>query len=70
MELSVYDVAGRKVARILDKPGEPGYYRVPWNGRDARGLSVASGLYFYRLTVCNDKGAIRFNKTRKMLMIK
>jgi len=28
-----------------------GHHRIEWNGRDAGGRAVASGVYFYRLTV-------------------
>lgn len=40
----VYDVLGRKVARLFDQEVEPGRYTVPF---DARGLS--SGVYIYQL---------------------
>jgi serine protease AprX len=44
VELAVYDVTGREVARLADGPMETGSHRVAW---DASGL--ASGVYLYRL---------------------
>jgi immune inhibitor A len=42
--LALYSPAGRVVARF---PGEAGV--VEWSGRDALGLALAPGMYFYRL---------------------
>ncbi len=44
VRLSVFDVAGREVARLVDSWKEPGRYAAPW----AAGR-LASGVYFYRL---------------------
>jgi hypothetical protein len=49
--LSVYDVAGRLVAKLVDEDQSPGAYQARWNGVNDRGAPVASGVYFYRLTV-------------------
>jgi endonuclease/exonuclease/phosphatase family metal-dependent hydrolase len=48
--LDVFDVAGRRVARLHDRTLEPGSYRVEWNGADDRGRAVEAGLYFVRLS--------------------
>jgi hypothetical protein len=48
--LAVYDVAGRHVATLVDGDTSAGLHEVPWNGRDARGRDVASGVYFALLS--------------------
>jgi hypothetical protein len=48
--LSVYDVSGRRIADLVGKAEKKGRYSVTWDGSDGTGGSVASGIYFYRLT--------------------
>ena len=62
--LTVYNVAGQRVAVLVDKKQETGAYSVRWNGRDTAGTLVPSGLYFYRI----EAGA--FRQSRKMLLLK
>lgn len=50
VHLAVYDTAGRLVRTLLDETRESGAHEVTWDGRDARGAAMASGVYFYRLT--------------------
>jgi len=49
VRLAVYDVLGREVVALVDERREPGCYAVAWDGRDAAGRSVASGVYVVRL---------------------
>jgi hypothetical protein len=49
VDLSVYDAAGRQVASLLHADLPAGRRSVTWDGRDASGHTVASGLYFARL---------------------
>jgi hypothetical protein len=49
-EVTVFDVAGRRVARVVDGPLDPGLYETRWEGRDEGGRRVASGIYFLRGT--------------------
>ncbi|MFH1842332.1 MAG: FlgD immunoglobulin-like domain containing protein, partial [bacterium] len=49
VRLSVYSVAGKRVATLLDEIREPGSHEVVWNGQNDRGRSLPSGSYFYRL---------------------
>lgn len=51
VRLSIHDVAGRRVATILDASLPPGAHEGSWNGRDRTGRSVAPGVYFARLKV-------------------
>ncbi len=48
--LSIYNTLGRKVAALIDNPTAPGLNTVIWNGRDSRGNTLPSGVYFIRLT--------------------
>ncbi|MFN8178892.1 MAG: YCF48-related protein [bacterium] len=48
--LTVHDVTGRLVRTLIDGPQSPGAHVVTWDGRDASGARVPSGIYFYRLS--------------------
>jgi predicted lipoprotein with Yx(FWY)xxD motif len=64
VSLRIYDVAGRLVRVVSEERLSPGRYARMWDGKDTRGVSVASGIYFYRL----DAGT--FTQTRKMVLLK
>ena len=49
VELSVLDVRGRRVARLLQESLPEGYHELEWNGRDQEGNRVAAGVYFLRM---------------------
>jgi hypothetical protein len=49
VDLSVYDVRGRLVRTLSHGVMAAGANETVWDGRDARGRRVASGVYFYRL---------------------
>jgi hypothetical protein len=49
ISLSVYDVNGREIARLLSGRRDAGEYTVTWNGLDGFGQQVASGIYIYHL---------------------
>jgi hypothetical protein len=63
VEITIYDISGRKIRTLLREVKNPGFYRINWNGRDDRGLRVPSGIYFLRV-VTEDNVA-----TRKMVLI-
>ncbi|MBD3162369.1 MAG: T9SS type A sorting domain-containing protein [Candidatus Eisenbacteria bacterium] len=60
--LAVYDVAGRRVRTLLDRPLAAGPQQVVWDGRDASGAASPSGIYYTRLTVDGTE------KTRRMVL--
>ena len=67
--LTIYDMNGVTVRRLEMGHQPAGLYQsrsraVYWGGRNDRGESVASGLYFYTLS------AGEFTATRKMLIRK
>ena len=58
VDLAVFDQRGRRVCDLLAAP-EAGWQERRWDGRDADGRSLPSGVYFARLTV---DGALRIQK--------
>ncbi len=63
VSLKMYDVAGKLVTIVVDEKQNPGYYNVVWNGRDATGKKVASGIYFYRLQTPS------YTKAKKLILV-
>ncbi|MCL4550291.1 MAG: T9SS type A sorting domain-containing protein [Bacteroidetes bacterium] len=59
VNLSIYDVLGRKVATLVDKEQSLGNYEVEFDGSN-----LASGVYFYRIQ------AGSFIQTKKFMLIK
>ena len=49
IELSIFNLAGQKVATLVKKYYPAGVHTVSWDGRDDDGRELASGVYLYRL---------------------
>jgi methionine-rich copper-binding protein CopC len=64
VELSIFNVLGQKVATLVEGQQPAGYHTVTWNGTNSDGSSVASGIYFYRIT------SEKFNTSKKMMLLK
>ena len=69
VQITIYNSAGREVRKLLLGHQSEGYYTdrsraAYWDGRNAMGERVASGVYFY--TLITD----RLSATRKMLILK
>jgi hypothetical protein len=57
VRLEVFDVAGRRVARLLDDVVGAGSRTVSWTGEDRHGRVVANGVYFLRLEADGESAA-------------
>jgi serine protease AprX len=75
--LKIYNVLGQKVRTLVDEEKFPGTYQVIWDGKDDEGEDVASGIYFYQLTVRQthrpeqSRGRVKDRTlTKKMLILK
>jgi hypothetical protein len=64
VRLDVFDVSGRLLATPVDGMKGAGRHRVEWNGRDAGGSLVPSGICFYRMRTAG------FEATRKMILVR
>ena len=63
-KIDIFDVNGRLVDTAFDGIAQEGVNEASWNGTDAAGRDVASGVYFYRL----DTNADSFSK--KMVVVR
>lgn len=64
VRLSIYDGAGRRVKTLVNEERDAGHYTVFWDGTDAQGQRVPSGIYFSRLSTTGG------DQTVKMVLIK
>ena len=64
IQLTVYDIMGREIVRLVENYMEAGYQRVTWNGRTMDGREVPTGLYIARLVTPTA------TKTIKLVMMK
>jgi flagellar hook assembly protein FlgD len=50
VSVSVYDVTGRLVRSLADRPFSEGTHVLSWDGKDVAGRPVGAGIYFYRFS--------------------
>ena len=58
VQVSIYDVTGRKVRNLSDRVFPAGEHTIQWDGSDDAGSKVARGVYFVRSSVQKDAGRI------------
>jgi hypothetical protein len=64
VRLSIFDVTGRLVDRLVDERREPGSYGVTWSGTSRDGRPLPAGVYFARLE--GDRGG----RTAKLILVR
>ena len=62
--LKIYNVLGQQVRTLLDEEIEGGVHSEIWNGRNARGEPVGTGVYFCRLSAGDMRATIRLLSLR------
>jgi formylglycine-generating enzyme required for sulfatase activity len=63
VNISVYNITGRKVRTLVNGYQTTGHHTVTWNGRDNDGRNVSAGVYIYRIQTGGHTAA------KKMLLI-
>jgi hypothetical protein len=58
VQVSIYDVTGRKVRNLADRVFTAGEHELKWDGTADGGSKVARGVYFVRSSVQKDAGRI------------
>jgi hypothetical protein len=64
VELTVFNLLGQKVRTLVDANQEAGSKSIAWDGTDAGGNDVASGVYFYAIR------AGHFVAVRKLMVLR
>ncbi len=64
VEIGIYNLRGELIRTFFHEQMFPGIYRVVWDGTNAHGRPVASGMYVYRLKT------ELFSEARKMVLLR
>jgi hypothetical protein len=64
VRLTVYDLSGQEIARLVEAYQPAGKHQVLWQGQSPRGRRLANGLYLYQLQVDNQR------VTKQMLLLR
>jgi hypothetical protein len=64
VRIKVYNALGQEIKILVDGNRAPGAHSAHWDGRNAAGEPVTSGVYFYKIE------AGPFTATRKMLVLR
>jgi len=62
--ITIHDIIGREIVELVNENQLPGYKTINWNGINANGLPVSTGLYFYSIH------AGEFHSMMKMIFLK
>jgi len=62
--IGIFNLLGHQVRTLIDEMKSAGKYKIEWEGTDANGHSVSTGVYLYRLTAGD------YVETRKMVLLK
>ncbi len=64
VRFSIYNLSGQLVQVLMDEERSAGTHEIVWDGRNATGAQVPSGLYIYQIS------AGEFQAANKMLVLK
>ena len=64
VDLSILNINGQLIKRIISKTHEAGEYNYIWDGSDSFNNQVSSGLYFYKMRFK------KFHQTEKLILLK
>jgi hypothetical protein len=62
--LTIYNSLGQKIRTLVNRRMSAGVHEITWNTLDNSGLSMASGVYFFRLSTGSS------SQTKKMMFVK
>ncbi len=71
IQLTIYDIMGKEIRRFDLINQSSGYSEIVWDGKNNNGVSVSSGIYFYKMEAVSVEGEIKeYTGVSKMLLLK
>lgn len=64
VSIGIYNLKGQLIRSFEHDRALPGYYSIHWDGRDAQGRAVGSGIYYYKMISAD------YHAIKKMVMVK
>lgn len=64
VDIKIYDIKGRLIRNLVSQKQNAGYHTIKWNGKDDKGITVASGIYLVRLSTYET------NESHRILLLK
>ncbi len=64
IQLTVYNLLGQRIRTLVNEYQNAGHKSIHWDGKDEKGIEVASGIYFYLL-----KGG-EYKQSKKMILLR
>ena len=64
VQIVIYNLLGQEVRTLIRETMDAGFHSVVWDGTDAFGKQVASGIYIYRMSVGD------ITKVQRMMLLK
>jgi FlgD Ig-like domain len=61
VSIKVYDQIGNEIATLINEEKTAGSHIVQWNGKNSQGTTVASGVYFYKISAGNYIATYKMN---------
>ncbi len=70
VNISIYNVLGQQITTLVNRELNAGSYSISWNGLDAAGNTISSGIYFYKINANALSEKANYTSVRKMMMMK
>ncbi len=64
IKITIFNISGKKIVDLVDKEMNSGWNFFIWEGKDDKQRALASGIYFYRVSIANRQ------KFGKMILIR
>lgn len=70
ISLFIFDILGRKVKELSNDYFDAGSHNIVWNGTNDIGQVVGTGVYFAIFKFFDSKGDTKFQKIKKLMLLK
>ncbi len=68
--MKIYNVLGQEVRTLFNGEQHSGIQQLQWDGKSQNGLTVSSGIYFYRIVAEEKNNGSIYSAVRRMVLLK